>query len=527
MIGLEILQRQMAQAQAPHAVLAPTVSSTAGGFRVRAESAYDAGAVAARRVAKWYAPTVSPNQALLASLATLRDRARHAVRNDGFADGAIDAIVRNLIGTGIKPLCQVQDTAFRADVHALWQRWTDESDADGLLDFYGQQALAARGWCEAGEMFIRLRPRRPEDVTTVPLQVQVLEPELCPHTYDRILPNGHRIRAGIEFDGIRRRVAYWFHPSRPEDPMEFDASQLRRVPAHRVIHLYQPLRAGQLRAAPLLTHALVKLHEIDKFDDAALLRQQIANLFVGFITRPTRDVSAPINPLTGEAITDATERPLAELNPGIFQELDPGDDVRFSDPPDVGSTYPDFMRQQLMAVAAATKVPYEVLTGDMSKVNDRTVRVILHEFRRRIQAWQHQVIAFQLCRRVYREWLDQAFLAGALALPASYVEDPAPWVAVKWMPQAWPYLHPVQDVQATREAIRSGLTSRSAEVSERGEDAEAIDQEQAADNKRSDALGLKYDSDGRHERGVVDAGDAVVGQGDGEVRDAQPAGAAA
>ncbi len=491
-------------------------------LRTRAQSAYQSGDTSSRRMSKFHAPSYTPNQAVLSNLTTLRARSRAATRNDGTAKGAINALVRNIIGTGIKPLCQASDPAFRQSVHDLFARWTDESDADGLLDFYGQQTQLCRGWLEGGEMYARLRPRRREDMKTVPLQVQLLEPELSPHTYNMPLANGNKVRAGIEFDPIGRRVAYYFHPTRPGDPEDFDASVLRRVPAEFVIPVYDPLRAGQVRGLPHLTQALVKLHEIDKFDDAVLLRQQIANLFVGFVKRPGNNFDTPINPLTGAAVDSTTERPLAELVPGIFQELDPGDDVTFSDPPDVGQMYPDFMRQQMFAVAAATDVPYEVITGDMSKVNDRTVRVILHEFRRRIQAWQHQVIAFQFCRRVYQAWLERAFLSGALALPSSFVDDPEPWSAVKWMPQAWPYLHPVQDVQASREAIRAGLTSRSAEVSERGEDAEVIDQEQADDNTRADALGLTYDSDGR-QRPANEANN----RDNSEVPEPQPAGAAA
>jgi capsid protein len=65
------------------------------------------------------------------------------------------------------------------------------------------------------------------------------------------------------------------------------------------------------------------------------------------------------------------------------------------------------------------------------------------------------------------------------------------------MPQAWPYIHPVQDVEAAQLEVRNGLASRSGKVSERGDDVEVIDAEQAADNTRADELGLKYDSDGR------------------------------
>jgi lambda family phage portal protein len=461
---------------------------------------YDA-AANTRRTAAWRAPTTSANQAILGNLTTLRDRSRQAARNDGFAGGAIDKLVTNIIGTGIKPLSKASDPTFRRAVQELWLRWTDYSDADGLLDFYGQQAQVVRCWLEAGECFIRLRPRLPTDGLPVPLQVQVLEPELCPHTHNTVRGQ-NRVRAGIEFDGIGRRVAYYFYAQRPGSEQDFDTNDLRRLPADRVIHLFDPVRAGQLRGIPHLTRALVRLHELDKFEDATLLRSQIANLFAGFITRPVGGGEpSDVNPLTGLASDGTTSdgRPIVSLEPGIMQELGPGEEVDFNDPPNADPGGPAFMKAQLMGVAAATGVPYEVLTGDMSGLNDRVMRVILHEFRRAITARQHQIVAFQLCRRVWGAWLDLAFLASVLPIPASYLVDASPWTAVKWMPQGWPYIHPVQDVAAAKGAIRAGFTSRSAVVAEQGEDAEQIDAEQAADNQRADGLGLTYESDCRQD----------------------------
>jgi lambda family phage portal protein len=347
--------------------------------------------------------------------------------------------------------------------------------------------------------------------------MQVIEPELCPYTYNTTLPNGNRVRAGIEFGPIGQRLAYWFYPSRAGDLQDYDVSQMRRVPADSVIHLYDPLRPGQLRGVPHLTQALIKLHDLDKFDDATLLRQQLANLFVAFVKRPQSLADDSIHPLTGLPTTDVDGRPLLSLEPGIFQELAPGEDVTFSTPPDISSGYGDFMRQQLYGVAAATGVPYEVLTGDMSRVNDRTVRVIVNEFRSRTQAWQHQIIAFQFCRPAWYAWMDRVFLSGAIEIPAAYaITDPEPWAAVKWTPARVPYIHPVQDVDAQKAAIRSGFTTRSAVVSEYGEDSEEIDREQSDDNARADKLGLKYESDGRQTAAPKQPAPAPAGDGQGD-----------
>ena len=495
----------MARAQAVDSLVAswskaavPARGTPKQSLRLVKNSIYEAGA-STRRTLGWNAPTTSPNSAIFYSLTTLRDRSRAATRNNGYAKGVIERLVSNIIGTGIKPLSKADDPEFRKSIQALWLKWTDESDADGLLDYYGQIAQACWAWLEGGEAFIRIRQRRPDDGLSVPLQLQVLEPELCPHTNSTIAPNGNRVRAGIEFNAIGKRVAYWFHPSTPGHFEDFDAGQFRRVPADSVIHLYNPIRPGQIRGLPHLTQALILLNEADKLNDATILRQQIQNLFTAFLTRPASIGEAEaLHPLTGLPIEKMGDDQVLSLEPAIFQELQPGEDVTFSDPPDVSPTYADFMRHQLFGVSAATGVPYETLTGDMSKVNDRTVRVILHEFRRRIQQYQHHIIAFQVCRKIWRAWMDRVFLAGPIEIPASYIEDPEPWIKVKWMPQGWPYLHPVQDVEAEKGAMRSGLTSRSAAVSERGEDAEEIDREQAGDNARADELGLKYDSDGRN-----------------------------
>ncbi|WOG28746.1 phage portal protein [Endozoicomonas sp. 8E] len=449
-----------------------------------------------RRSQSWMAPSTGPNNSLTGNLGTLIKRSRAAIRNDPWAASGLEKLVANIVGTGIKPKSEARDNGFRKELQALFLDWTDESDADGQLDFYGQQALAMRSVLEAGECFVRFRPRKPGDGLSVPLQLQLLEAEFVPWDYNDDLKKGHKIRAGIEFNAIGQRVAYWLHKQHPSDYTTLDTADLRRVPADQVLHLYEPLRPGQLRGQPLLSQVLLRMYHLDKFDDATLLRQEIANLFTGFITKPAPETEK-VDPLTGRPIVyDLQGVPMVAMEPGTMQELSPGEEITFNTPPGAASNYPDFIRQQLMAVSAGIGLPYEILSGDMKGVSDRALRVVLNEFRRRIQQIQHNLMAFQLCRPVWKRWLELAVLSGAISAP-DFHRNPAHYRKVKWIPQGWAYIHPVQDVQSQNLAVRSGFKSRSEVVSEQGYDSEQIDDEIAADNQRADELELQYDSDAR------------------------------
>ena len=192
----------------------------------------------------------------------------------------------------------------------------------------------------------------------------------------------------------------------PHDYTILDTANLRRIPAAEVLHLYEPLRPGQLRGQPVLTQVLLRMHHLDKFDDATLLRQEIANLFTGFITKPAPEQER-VDPLTGRPIVyDLQGVPMVGMEPGTMQELSPGEEIVFNTPPGAASDYPDFIRQQLMAVSAGIGLPFELLSGDMKGVSDRALRVVLNEFRRRIQQLQHNQLVFQLCRPVWNRWLE-------------------------------------------------------------------------------------------------------------------------
>lgn len=450
-----------------------------------------------RRALAWMPGNPGAVAALLATGDALRIKSRDLVRRNAWAQAALEAYVANAVGTGIKPQSLSNNEKFKADVQALWRDWTEEADAAGQTDFYGLQALACRAMLEGGECLIRLRPRRPEDGLSVPLQLQLLEPEHLPIHLNTDLPSGNVVRAGIEFDNLGRRLAYHLYRSHPDDgrlaPMSGQGGrETVRIDAREIIHLYRVLRPGQIRGEPWLSRALVKLNELDQYDDAELVRKKTAAMFAGFITRQN-----PEDALMGEGAANGEGIALAGLEPGTLQILEPGEDIKFSDPADVGTSYSEFLRTQFRAVAAAIGITYEQLTGDLSGVNYSSIRAGLLEFRRRCEMVQHSVLVHQLCRPVWATWMKQAVLAGALDAPG-FTHARRRYLAVKWIPQGWQWVDPEKEYKAMLLAIRAGLTSRSEAISGNGYDAEDIDREIAADNRRADALGLILDSDPRH-----------------------------
>ena len=467
---------------------------------------YDAGAGSGSRQSGWVATASGVNTTVVAHAATLRNRARDQVRKNPWAAQMVASFVANAIGTGIKPKSKHPDEAVRERLHAAWLDWTDESDPEGVGDFYEQQVLAVRAIFESGEVFIRKHRRRLGDGPDVPFQIQVLEADHVPLAENRMATFGNQIMAGIEFDERGRRVAYHMYR---EHPGEFLAQRPRsgelvRVPASEVLHLFVRQRPGQVRGAPRLASVLARLHSLDQYEDAELVRKKVSALFAGFITPGADEAGVPLAKADDAPKSDGYK--VASLEPGLMQVLPAGSDITFSQPTEVGGSYGPFMSWNLRAAAAGAGVTYEQATGDLTSVNFSSIRAGLIEFRRGVEQFQHNTPVFQLNRPIWREWLEQAALAGVIDA-SDYMANKRDYRSVEWIPQGWPWVDPEKDQKANVRAVRAGFTSRTAIIAAQGGDAEVVDREIADDKERAERLGLVLDSDPAR---VDQAGDTQV-----------------
>mgnify|MGYP002651033003 CR=1 FL=1 len=424
---------------------------------------------------------------------TVLRRSRYLAVNNPYASAAKEEYVSALVGAGIKPSSLVTDKKLKAAIVELWNEWTDEADADGLTDYYGLQSIVAAEMFEAGECFVRMRPRFASDGLSVPLQLQILPSEMVPTDYNIDLGSGRRIECGIQFSAIGLREGYWFYRRHPGEQFaaSVDPSLLSFVPADEVMHLFKPIRAGQIRGLPHTLAGMVTLAMIDLYDDAELERKRIAALFGAFITRP-RNEDDEEHPLAG-TVESLDPDSNFSLEPGAVIDLAEGQDVKFAEPADIGANYEAFQYRNLLRAAAGFGTPYANMTGDLRQTSYGSIRAGLVAFRRRIEMQQHAIMVFQLCRPVWKKWFELAVLYGELPISAAeYAATPRVFAKVKHIPPKWEWIDPLKDRQAEKLAVDSGFKARSDVIEAEGYDAEEVDARILADQERANDLGISF-----------------------------------
>lgn len=467
-----------------------------------------------RRTSGWQRTTGDANAVIRPALVSLRGHARDLCRNNAWAKRAVQAITNNTVGWGIHPKAEGSSSE---QIGQVWNRWagTTECDADGRLTFYGLQALAMRTIVESGEVLIRRRRRRAEDGLTIPLQLQVLEPDFIDQNKDGIVnqQTGNPIIQGVEFDKLGRRVAYWLYGQHPGSNRiaitRGGAFVSNRVPAEDIIHVYELGRPGQVRGMTWFAPIIVPLKDFDEYEDASLMQAKVAALFAAIIT------SLDGEPVLGEK--SATDPLVETLEPGMMYRTRPGEDVKFGQPP----IAPDngFAARTIRRIAAGLGVTYEDISGDYSQVNFSSARMARLAHWANVFDWQWNMLIPQLCGGAWRWAMEAAAIVGAVqgeTLPLA-----------EWTPAPMPMIDPEKEGLALTRLVRSGAMTHDDMLRERGIDPAA---HWAAYEKRVKFFrekGIWLDSDVSRvsqagltqERAGVGEGKPAEGEGEGKKSD--------
>ena len=454
------------------------------------------GASFGRRTTGWRRSGRDANSELHASaMLALRGISRELVRNNPFAARAVSAIASNMVGAGIT--FQVyRNGKVDQPLTNLARRHFDTTDCDaaGRHNLYGLQLQAARTIVTSGAVLTRRRWRRASDGLPVPFQMQVLEPDYINMQFSAPTENGGYRIQGVQRDAIGRRTGYWMYSGHPGSliPGSLDT---KLIPASEISHCYRSLRPEDEHGETWFAPVIVRMKDFGDYEDAQLVRQKIASCYTVFRINGDSEGPDPATDSNGQPL-EMPEPYLAAVEPGIIEDLAPGADVKFASPPGVDG-YEPFSRVSLQAISAGLNVPYEVVTGDLSKVSFISGRLGRLQYKRDNETWQWSMFIPQFCDPAGK-WFLEAAEASGVDVTGAYFQ---------WTPPRFEEMSPETAIPATRDAIRSGQQTISGAAKERGEDPDVFLDQWEADAKALDNRGLIFDSDPRK---VTAAGNPVA-----------------
>lgn len=436
------------------------------------------GAALGRRTQNWKTQTRDANAEIAPSIHLLRNRSRDLRRNNAYAASAVESIIDNTIGYGIKPKPKGRTATQNKRAAQAWKDHAETTgiDYDGVHDIYGLQALGMGTIADSGAVLVRRHllttAQAKQKGLTLPFQIQVMEPDHIDLTRDGPQPDGSVDIKGIRFEpngGVR---GYWLYETHPGSAgLRVATSSF--VPARDVLHVFRMDRAGQVHGVPWAAPIMLRLRNFDEVEDAYIEREKIAACFAVFFTGL-------------EAESSPKKLQLAErIEPGMIDFAPPGTSVEFANPPGVNG-YRDFSWINLHAIAAGYGVPYEVF-GDLTGVNFSSGRMGWQNYQRRIERWQWQMFIPGFCAGVW-SWFSSSLQHTGIAQ-----ED----IPAQWVPPRRMMVNPKEEIAAMKDEVRNGFATWPQQINSLGYDTDEQIEEIAEVNAKLDKAGVKLDCDPR------------------------------
>lgn len=320
--------------------------------------------------------------------------------------------------------------------------------------------------------------------------IEILNPDWIDHDYDAILQNGNIVVMGVEFDRYKRIRGIWIKEKDlySEVVGGFESYSRRiRIDASELIIAFDPLSYNQVHGVTPLAASMLKIKNLDMWDDYNLENAKFSAAKMGFITKNEKSIGAY------RGYDEEDERgKYMDLEGGTIEELGIGEDFKQFDPKFPSDQHAAFVRSMSRIISAGIGRDQSALLGDRENETYSSART--GELKNRANyAYQQSIMKEMVLTPLYEAWLSSALLSGAL--------DPLRYVNYNryrnhyWQGYVRPWVDQQKEIQANILAEKYGYKSKIQIVSEMGNRYEDILRDKAHEKKLEGKYGVKLNID--------------------------------
>jgi len=388
-------------------------------------------------------------------LIRMRDRARSLDRQNAIASGMLDRAVENVIGKGMTLQARTKNKEFNLQVEELWRDRCDKLDVRGLCSWGELQRIMFRSHLRDGDVGAIMMRR-----AGVPF-IQPVGGDWIDSKKTAGLDTPNKVH-GVILDEFGKPIAFTV---RNMNSSSYDETE---VPARNFIFMPRLKELDNVRGEPVFATAFPYFDQIDGYVEAVILAARMAACFGAVVKSP-----AGVSGFAGLGQTQNSQnrqQRIAQLEPGMIQYLNAGEEIQQVTPQQPTQNFPDFVAALLRFAGLNLGLPLELVMLDFSRTNYSSARASLLQAYRSFRTLQQRFID-QFLSRVYPWWLSVMVKNGDIIVPDDIADS---YWDHKWMAPGWAWVDPTKEIQAAAMALDMGITSLSQIAGEQGNDLASI-----------------------------------------------------